>query len=172
MVSSALGLASRLPTQPSQRDRLFCRRDLIQHLMVLGETTGHVLGVEKLAVHVNIKDAAMTLDQLAIYPVFVLDFGRQTGGLRLVVSLGAVLDTDVHPASPFRFWVLKTISDRGHHSLRRPVFSIWGRCAARSRIVATLHGRVGPSGLVMCGFNRPALTLQAAWPGRPRRGPG
>jgi len=70
--------------------------------VVLGETTGHIFGVEKLAVHVNIKDAAMTLDQLAIHPVLLLDFGRQTGGLRLIVSLCAVLDTDVHPAAPFQ----------------------------------------------------------------------
>ena len=68
--------------------------------MVLRKPPGFVLAVNDPAVNPYIEDAAGALDQLALDAVFCLNCGRQTGGLRQVVSLHAILDADFHTFSP------------------------------------------------------------------------
>ncbi len=55
-----------------------------------------MLRVDQLTVYPYIEDPPSSLDELRIDPGFLLDRGRQTGGLGKVVSLDAVLDADVH----------------------------------------------------------------------------
>jgi hypothetical protein len=55
-----------------------------------------VLGEDELAVDGDVEDAAPALLQDGLHPHLPLDFGRQTGGPREVVSGYAVLDGDAH----------------------------------------------------------------------------
>ena len=71
-------------------------RDLAQHLVVLREPPGLVLGVNQVAVDPNVENASPALDQLTNQIEFLLDRIRQTGGLREVVSLHAVFNRDLH----------------------------------------------------------------------------
>jgi len=50
------------------------------------------LGEHQLAVHLDVEDAARPLDELRRDADLLLDLCRQTGGARIVVSDGAVLD--------------------------------------------------------------------------------
>ena len=65
-------------------------RQLIENLYVLRETAGFVLTVDLVSVDDDIKNATTPLDQLGINIQLFLDRGRQTGGLRFVVSLRAI----------------------------------------------------------------------------------
>jgi len=47
---------------------------------------GPMLGEDELPVHDNIKDPVAALDQLRLDAELFRDFGRQTGGLREIVS--------------------------------------------------------------------------------------
>lgn len=64
-----------------------------------GEASGLVFRVDDLAINLDIEDAAAALDQLSGGAGLFLDCVRQTGGLRGVVSLHAVSDTDLHRSS-------------------------------------------------------------------------
>jgi hypothetical protein len=68
--------------------------------LVLGELPGLGLGVDFLAVGVDVEDPAAPLDQPRLDSRFTLDEIRQTGGSRQVVSLAAVLDGDLHGSPP------------------------------------------------------------------------
>ena len=70
--------------------------DLFQHFVVLRKTADVVLVPDLGAVHMDVKDAAAALDHLRVDAKLLLDRFRQTGGRRKVVSLHAVLDTDLH----------------------------------------------------------------------------
>lgn len=55
-----------------------------------------VFGVNQFAVNMNVKDATRLGDQLGLKTKFLLNCGRQTGGLWFVVSLVAVGNRDIH----------------------------------------------------------------------------
>ena len=61
------------------------------------------LAENQVSVDTNLEDSATTLDQASGYSVFLIDFSRQTGGLRRVVSLHAVFDADLHDLSLHSF---------------------------------------------------------------------
>jgi len=54
------------------------------------------LGEHQLAVHLDVEDAARPFDELGLDAGLLLDLCRQTGGARIVVSDGAVLNGDGH----------------------------------------------------------------------------
>jgi len=56
---------------------------------------GFLLGKNELVVHFDLEDPAGSLDELGPDAELSLDLFRQTGGSRVVVSDGAVLDGDV-----------------------------------------------------------------------------
>ena len=76
------------------------RRDLSR----LRETAGVPLGEDELPVDDDVEDAAGALRELCLDPERLFQFGRQTGGPRLVVSDDAVGDLDVHGGLPARFY--------------------------------------------------------------------
>jgi hypothetical protein len=68
------------------------------------ESAGRLLGEDELAVDRDLEDSSGSFDELGFGAELLLDLFRQTGGTRVVVSDGAVLDGDLrgHTASPFR----------------------------------------------------------------------
>lgn len=75
------------------------RLDLIEHFVVLRESSGCLLIPDLRSVDVNVEHPAGPLDHRGVDVELVLNRLRQTGGCGIVVSLHAVLDADVHPAS-------------------------------------------------------------------------
>jgi len=63
---------------------------------MLRKATGFVFAVNEPAVNLDVEDASGPLDERWLNAEFVLDGGRQTGGFRVVVSLHAVGNGDVH----------------------------------------------------------------------------
>jgi hypothetical protein len=61
-----------------------------------------VFGIDQSPVDDDIEDAASPFDQLRLNTRCFSNCVRQTGGLRGVVSLYAVGDTDFHPESPVK----------------------------------------------------------------------
>ena len=55
-----------------------------------------MLGVDQFLLQANIENSADSRDQLNIGRKILLQFIRQTGGSREIISLGAIFDTDVH----------------------------------------------------------------------------
>src|SRR5215218_9827715 len=68
----------------------------LQHLCIVREPPGAELGVDEGAIRGYVEHAAAAFDDLRLYPEFLGDFGRQTGGPRQVVSAYAVFDGDMH----------------------------------------------------------------------------
>lgn len=79
-----------------------------------------LLGVDQLTVQHDIEDAVVTLNQLRLYLVAegLLQLGRQTGGLRKVVSPSAVCDLDVHALLVIIFSQCRACGSRIGHSCR------------------------------------------------------
>jgi hypothetical protein len=66
-------------------------------------TSQRLLGENAATVDLDLEHAARRLDQLHIgVGVGLADFGRQTGGSRLVVSDDAVFDRDAHGVNDSR----------------------------------------------------------------------
>ena len=63
---------------------------------MLWKSVQFFLAENQVSVGTNLEDSATTLDQTSGHSVFLVNFGRQTGGLGRVVSLHAVFDTDLH----------------------------------------------------------------------------
>ena len=59
-----------------------------------------MFGIDQSPIKYDVKDAAAAFDQLRLNTLCFSNCVRQTGGLRGVVSLYAVSDTDFHPESP------------------------------------------------------------------------
>ncbi len=74
--------------------------DLFDQRRVFGKLAGFVLAVDQIAIDFDVEDSAAATDQLAINPDVAFDICRQTDGHRLVISLHAVLDRNVHFQSP------------------------------------------------------------------------
>ncbi len=68
----------------------------VEDLCVLRETAGVVLGVDEFSICNDVEDAAAPLDQLHLGVERLLDGGRQTGGVRSIVSFNAVGNRDLH----------------------------------------------------------------------------
>jgi hypothetical protein len=64
--------------------------------VILGKPSLRVFRKQQLAVHRDIENPAVSAGQFRLDPQFALERGRQTGGLREVVSTTAVLDRDLH----------------------------------------------------------------------------
>jgi len=65
----------------------------------VGKPPFTVFRENKAAIGDDIEDAAGALDEFRLDAEFFENFSRQTGGLRQVVSGGAVFDRDVHRRS-------------------------------------------------------------------------
>jgi hypothetical protein len=74
--------------------------ELLDDLALGGEATLVFLGEERLVFDAHHEDAAAAADQIAVIAKRLLDFGRQTGGPRKVVSNAAVIDSNAHQRSP------------------------------------------------------------------------
>jgi len=74
---------------------------LFDDLRMFGKSARFELGVNHIAVGDHIEYAAATGDQLCIDPENTLNFIRQTGGSRFVVSVRAVMNVYLHGRSPF-----------------------------------------------------------------------
>lgn len=76
----------------------------IQHredLRVLRKPIQLFFAEDEVSIHTHLEYSASTLDEPGGDSVLLFYFGRQTGGLRCVVSLHTVFDTDIHDlASP------------------------------------------------------------------------
>ncbi len=55
-----------------------------------------MLGEDELPVQLDVEDSTAARDEFGRDVVFFLDLGRQTGGLRLVISTRAIRNSDVH----------------------------------------------------------------------------
>lgn len=71
-----------------------------ENLVVFREASCLGLGEDQLPVRNDIKDPAAAADEFALDAGLVADRGRQTGGLREIVSLSAVGDADLHEFAP------------------------------------------------------------------------
>jgi hypothetical protein len=69
--------------------------ELLLDLSGLREAAQLFLGEDEVVPHGNFEDAPVAADQLRFDTELPLDFSRQTGGARIVVSTGAVLDGDI-----------------------------------------------------------------------------
>jgi hypothetical protein len=58
-----------------------------------------MLGEDASTVRVHVKDAPLPFDQLGLEAELSTNHGRQTGGLRLVVSTNTISDSHVHFSS-------------------------------------------------------------------------
>jgi hypothetical protein len=74
---------------------------LFDDLTMFGESPRFELGVNHISVGDHIEYAAATGDQRCIDPENSLNFIRQTGGSRFVVSVRAVMNVYLHGISPF-----------------------------------------------------------------------
>ena len=63
---------------------------------MFGESAGFLLAVDQLAVDFDVEDSPAALDEFDGDVEFGLNRIRQTGGLRRVVSLYAILNGNVH----------------------------------------------------------------------------
>ena len=67
---------------------------------MLGKATLLVLGINQPPVDSHVEDAVAALDEFRLDAKFLLDRGRQTGGLGQVVSHPAVFDGELHRIRP------------------------------------------------------------------------
>lgn len=91
------------PATPLPPGRFLERAD---NLVILGKATDLVLAEDLAAVHNHIQNAATSPHQLGLHADRLFDLLRQTGGKRVVVSLPAIGDGDIHesllPAAAWR----------------------------------------------------------------------
>jgi hypothetical protein len=61
-----------------------------------------MLAPDRRVVDLHIENAACALDESGFHREFLLNSFRQTGGMRQIVSLGAVLNRDLHALNLWR----------------------------------------------------------------------
>ena len=119
--------------------------DLVQYLVVFGKAADVVLVPDLRSVDAHVEHAATTFYQLRVDAELFLDRLRQTGGCRVVVSLYAVFDADVHSYSSMqlahirgsaRCWPAR-ILDISPIATRLSVGFAHAKCQRQA--VATLH---------------------------------
>lgn len=69
---------------------------LAENFVISWETPRFMFRVDQVSIHDNVKDATAALDHLRFDTRSFTNCVRQTGGLRCVVSLYAIGDTDFH----------------------------------------------------------------------------
>jgi len=69
--------------------------DEVDYQHLVRETLAAFACEHDIALDADLKDPLFALDEFSVDADFFLDGGRQTGGLRKIVSLRAVLDRDV-----------------------------------------------------------------------------
>jgi len=74
--------------------------ELIDYFTGMGKPPCFVFGKYGFPACYDLKNTTMSRDKLGFYAQSVVQFFRQTGGFRLIVSLGAVLDFDFHGIPP------------------------------------------------------------------------
>jgi len=77
--------------------------ELLQDFSLLGESSGLRLFVDGFAVGDDFENSPGARDETGFDAQFLLDFIRQTGGGRLVVSSASVFDGDLHGYLQFAF---------------------------------------------------------------------
>jgi hypothetical protein len=124
---------------------------------MLREAPRLMLAVDQVPVDTDVEDTPATLDELALNVKLILDRGRQTGSLGLIVSLHTVFNRDSHgmlraDLSNKRVSVLAKRSCRspGRDAGRRStcVHCVWGaryHRASRVLIRHVPHGRPRPA---------------------------
>jgi hypothetical protein len=81
---------------------------LFDDLIMFGKSARFELGVNHVAVGDHVEYAAATGDQLCVDPKNSLEFIRQTGGSRFVVSFCTVVNFDLHAIPPSFFYSDRT----------------------------------------------------------------
>lgn len=74
--------------------------EFLDDLALVGEPACFEFGVNQLSVRDNIEDTFASRDQLSVHTEGAVQFLRQTGGIGSVVSLGTVMDFDLHDTPP------------------------------------------------------------------------
>jgi len=64
----------------------------LENLVILGKSSFLVLRENEIPIHHNIKDTVLAFDKLRLDPELIENCGRQTGGLRQIVSRDTVGD--------------------------------------------------------------------------------
>ncbi len=70
--------------------------EAVQYFRMFRESAGFLLAVDQLAIDFDVEDSPAALDEFGVDVEFGLNRVRQTGGLRRVVSLYAILDGNLH----------------------------------------------------------------------------
>jgi hypothetical protein len=77
-------------------------------LIMFGKSTRFEFRVNHVSVGDNVEYAAATGNQFCINPENPLQFVRQTGGSRFVVSFCTIVNFDLHAIPPFNFHSART----------------------------------------------------------------
>lgn len=80
--------------------------DNFSDLTIVGESTQRSLRKDQLSIDDDLEDAVRTLDQLGRSFEIAVQFSRQTGGSRFVISHHAVFDRNVHRPSTLASCIL------------------------------------------------------------------
>lgn len=72
------------------------RHQQIDELVIVGECSGFIFGIHEFAINHNVEDSPSIRNKPRFNTQRLFDFGSQTGRLRLVVSLSAVCDRNIH----------------------------------------------------------------------------
>ena len=84
---------------------LLCLAPELRHQGVLvGELVRFEFGIDNLAIHAYIEDAACAPNQSRLYAECTFELGSQTGRGWLVVSGAAVSDANIHSKDLLRVW--------------------------------------------------------------------
>jgi len=91
---------------------------LDENFLVLGKAAGFLLRIDFPAVEDHVEDTSAAFNQLGFAACLLLDRIRQTGGLRMIVSLHAIRDGDLHRVlGPFKN---EAAADNWYDSIRLP----------------------------------------------------
>src|SRR5262249_46611629 len=94
---------------PPPRRALVDRADLVEDVLRLREATLLEAGEDELVVDVDVEDALLSLHQLGIDAVLLLDLVGELRGSRKVAAGHTVLDLHRHGESSVRGWVDTTV---------------------------------------------------------------
>ena len=95
-VSILTGRAGRDTSVLSTRPAMEFASKLRNNFVRRRKLTGFMFAVDQNAVALHVKDATAALNELNVNVLCIFDGGRQTGGLRGVVSLHAVFNRNLH----------------------------------------------------------------------------
>ena len=90
----SFGITETLKIDQEEHRRLLLND--FKNLVVIGKTTGMMLREDKISIYCDIKDAVLAFDEFRFDAELIGNCGRQTGGLREIVSRDAVGNGDFH----------------------------------------------------------------------------